>query len=235
MALRIHSPTSTGALQECRQAFFKAHKNADKLRIFHQEPSCRRLADFVRPRASLPRTTKEKPAYCCTPIIDGKKIFLRTLKCHLQRSWSCDPEDSKSKPMVRARKPQADRDPSLVVGRGHVSWTILSLIALTRQKQLAKGKQQANQCPNTWYVFSKTASLVGTAVPLRHLKKFRCQREMGPRETTHENKILFYWTSMYIVGNMPSTDVLRNKSKRIILLIAWNAIGQEILANFVVK
>ncbi len=41
--------------------------------------------------------------------------------------------------------------------------------------------------------------------------------------------------STYIVGNMPSTDVLRNKSKGIILLIAWNAIGQEILANFVVK
>jgi hypothetical protein len=43
--------------------------------------------------------------------------------------------------------------------------------------------------------------------------------------------------STYIVGNMPSTDVLRNESERIILLIAWNAIGQEILilANFIVK
>jgi hypothetical protein len=34
---------------------------------------------------------------------------------------------------------------------------------------------------------------------------------------------------------MPSTYVLRNESERIILLIAFNAIGQEILANFVVK
>ncbi len=75
MALWIHSPTSTGVLQECRQASFKAHKNANKLRIFCQEPSCRRLVNFVRPWASIPRTTKDKPAYCCTPIIDGKKNF----------------------------------------------------------------------------------------------------------------------------------------------------------------
>ncbi len=34
---------------------------------------------------------------------------------------------------------------------------------------------------------------------------------------------------------MPSMDVLKNKSKRVILLIAWGAIWQEILANFVVK
>ncbi len=58
---------------------------------------------------------------------------------------------------------------------------------------------------------------------------------MGPQETTRENKILFYWMSTYVVGNMLSTDVLRNKSKRIILLIAWNAIGQEVLANFAAK
>jgi hypothetical protein len=52
------------------------YKNADKLRSFLKDPSCRRLADFVRPRASLPRTTNNKPAaYCCTPIIDGKKTF----------------------------------------------------------------------------------------------------------------------------------------------------------------
>ncbi len=75
MALWIHSPTSTGALQECRQASFKAPKNANKMRMCFWDPSCRRLADFVWPRASLPKTTKDKPAYCCTPIIDGKKTF----------------------------------------------------------------------------------------------------------------------------------------------------------------
>jgi hypothetical protein len=111
-------------------------KNADKLRSL-REPSGKRLANFVRPRASLPRTTKNKPAHCCTPIINGKKIFLRTPKCYLRRSWACDPEDSKNNPMVRARERQANRGPSLVVGRGHVSWSMLGLIALTRQKQLA--------------------------------------------------------------------------------------------------
>jgi hypothetical protein len=38
---------------------------------------------------------------------------------------------------VQARKRQANGEPSLVVGRSRVSWTMLSLIALTRQKQLA--------------------------------------------------------------------------------------------------
>ncbi len=121
------------------------NKNADKLRSFLEDTSCRRLANFVRPRASLPRTTKDKPAYCCTPIINGKKIFLRTLKCYSQRSWARDPEDSKNNPMVQAHERRANREPSLVVGRGQVSWTMLSLIALTRQKQLAKSRQAASQ------------------------------------------------------------------------------------------
>jgi hypothetical protein len=42
-------------------------------------------------------------------------------------------------------KRQADGEPSLVVGRGHISWTMLSLMALTRQKQLAKSRQAASQ------------------------------------------------------------------------------------------
>jgi hypothetical protein len=120
--------------QECQQA-----------EDFWQEPSCRRLANFVRPRARLPRTTKDKPAYCCTPIINSKKIFLRTPKCYSRQSRAHDPEDIKSKPMVRALKRRADGEPSLVIGRGHVSWRMLSLIALTRQKQLAKSGQAASQ------------------------------------------------------------------------------------------
>jgi hypothetical protein len=114
--------------------------------FFCQETSCRRLANFVRPQASLPRTTKDKAAYCCPPIINCKNIFLRTPKCHSQQSRACDPEDSKSKSMVQAcSKRRADGEPSLVVGRGHVSWTMLSLIALARQKQLAKSEQAASQ------------------------------------------------------------------------------------------
>jgi hypothetical protein len=111
-------------------------KNADKMESL-QEPSGRRLANFVRLQASLPRTIKNKPAHRCTPIIDGEKFFLRTPKCYLQQSWAHNPEDSKNNPMVQVRKCQANREPSLVIGRGHVSWSMLSLIALTRQKQLA--------------------------------------------------------------------------------------------------
>ncbi len=143
MALWIHNPTSTGALQECRQASFKACKNTNKLRNL-REPSGRRLANFVRLQASLPRTTKNKPAYHSTPFIDGKKIFLRTPKCYLRR-WACDPEDFKNNPMVQARECQADREPSLVIGRGQVSGLMLGLIAPTRQKQLAKSRQAASQ------------------------------------------------------------------------------------------
>ncbi len=89
-----------------------------------------------------PRTSQRIAA---RQSLTAKKIFLRTLKCHLQRSWARDPEDSKSKPMVRARERQADGEPSLVVGRGHVSWTMLSLVAPTRQNQLAKSRQTASQ------------------------------------------------------------------------------------------
>jgi hypothetical protein len=63
-------------------------KNAAKLRSFLQEPSDRRSANFVQPQASLPRTIENKPAHCCTPIIDGKKIFSRTPKCYLWWSWA---------------------------------------------------------------------------------------------------------------------------------------------------
>ncbi len=47
-------------------------KNADMLPS-SQEPSDGRLANFVRPWVSLLRTTKDETAYCCTPIINGKK------------------------------------------------------------------------------------------------------------------------------------------------------------------
>ncbi len=145
MTLWIHNPTSTGALQECWQASFKACKNAKKQRTCFWEPSGRRLANFVRPRASHPRTTKNKPAYRCTPFIDGKKIFLRTPKCYLR--WSCahNPEDSKNDPLVHARGRRANRETSLVIGRGRISWSMVGLLALTRQKQLAKSRQATSQ------------------------------------------------------------------------------------------
>ncbi len=81
--------------------------------------------------------------------------------------------------------------------------------------------------------FPRLHFLIGIAVPPRRLKNFRWEWEMGPQEKTCKIEISFYGTSTYVVGNMPSTDVLRNKSKRIILLIVWIAIGQEILANVI--
>jgi hypothetical protein len=54
------------------RAYCLQDKNADKL-LSLQEPSGRRLAVFVQPQASLPRTTKEELAYHCTPIMNGKK------------------------------------------------------------------------------------------------------------------------------------------------------------------
>ncbi len=235
MALWIHSPTFTRALQECQQASFKAHKNADKLWIFCQEPTCWRLANFVRPQASLPRTTKDKPAYCCTPIINGKKIFLRTPKCHLQHSWACDPEDSKSKPIVRRRDCRANGEPSLVVGATSAEqcWAWCSNKAEAARQVKASSKPIS--IPMLGMSLPRLPFLVGTAVLPRRLKSFRYQWEMRLQETTCKNKVSFYRTSRYIVRNMPSTDVLRNKSKWIILLIAWNAIGRDVIANFVIK
>jgi hypothetical protein len=145
MTLWIHSPISTGALQECRQASLKARKNVNKLRTCFWEPSGRRLANFVQKQASLPRTTKNKPAHCCMPIINSKKIFLRTPKCYLQQSWAHDPEDSKNDPLVRARERQANRETSLVIGRGRISWSMVGLLALSRQKQLPKSRQATSQ------------------------------------------------------------------------------------------
>jgi hypothetical protein len=98
-----------------------------------------------------------------------------------------------------------------------------------------KASSKPTSIPMLGMSFPRLPFLIGIAVPPRRLKLFRWEWEMGPRETTRKNKISFYRTSTYVIGNMPSTDVLRNESKRIILLIIWNVIGQEVLANFVVK
>ncbi len=127
-------PTSWGVV------FFQ-DKNANKLRIFLWESSGRRLANVVRPQASFPRTTKDKPVYRCRPIINSKKILSRTPNSYLLWSWAHDPEDSKNDPLVCARNHRADTDPSLIVSIGHISWLMVGLLALTTQKQLAKSRQ----------------------------------------------------------------------------------------------
>ncbi len=124
----------------------KLYKNAYKLRSFFKNSSGSRLANFTRSWASLPRTYKDKPAHCCTPIIDGKKIPSRTPKCNSRKSWAHNPNDSKSNPLVCAYERQANRESSLIVGRGHICWLMVSLLALSRQKQLTKSSQQCKAC-----------------------------------------------------------------------------------------
>jgi hypothetical protein len=100
------------------------------------------MANFMRSRASLPRTTKAKLAHWYTQIINGGKCPSRTPKCNLQQSWAHDPIDSMSSSLVHAPESQAKREPSLVVGKGRISWSMVSLLAQTRQKQLAKSSPQ---------------------------------------------------------------------------------------------
>jgi hypothetical protein len=137
---------STEARQEWQQA---------KDRLFSRQ-ECRQAAKFTRPFwweigqfcAAASKPSKDHQGQDSVLLHANhwrQNFFLRTLKCYLRWSWACDPEDSKSKPMVWAREHRADGEPSLVVGRGHVSWTMLSLIPLTRQKQLAKSRQAASQ------------------------------------------------------------------------------------------
>jgi hypothetical protein len=54
----------------------------------------------------------------------------------------------------------------------------------------------------------------------RGVSKLSVANKKWDRKKKLAKKNLFYRTSMYVIGNMSSTDVLRNKSKRMILLIA---------------
>jgi hypothetical protein len=88
-------------------------------------------------KQSLPRTTKAKFPHHYMPIIDGGKCLSRTPKCNSRRSLAHESEDPKSNPLVCARKRWAKREPSLIVSLGRISWLMVSLLAFTRQKQLA--------------------------------------------------------------------------------------------------
>jgi hypothetical protein len=56
----------------------------------------------------------------------------------MQQSWACKTVYSKSNLLVCTRKCQAKREPSLVVSIVNISWLMVSLLALTKQKQQAK-------------------------------------------------------------------------------------------------
>ncbi len=189
------------------------------------------------PRASLPRTTKDKPAYRCTPIINGRKILFEDPKVPLMAElglWPWRLQEQAHGASVQAPSRWGAQS-------GHrqrlrqLDNVELDSSNKAEAARWVKASSKPTSIPTLGMSLPRLPFLVGTAVLLRRLKIFRCHWEMGPREITRKNKISFYRTSTYVIGNMPSTDVFRNESKRIILLIAWNAVGQEILANFVVK
>ncbi len=115
-----------------------------------------------------------------------QKIPSRTPKRNLLQSWAHEPEDSKTNPLVCACKRHAKREPSLIVVVSHVSWLMASLLALIRQKQLAKSSPQAR------HVSSKTAFLNGTSILPRPSQKVLPWAKMGPQETTCKNKFSLY-------------------------------------------
>ncbi len=160
---------------------------------------------------------KDKPAYhCCTLIIDSGISFWRTLKCYLWRSRASGPDRPKSKPVVRAHERRANGDHSLVIGRCRIGWTMLSMIALAWQKQLAWLWQAASQPESqVRHVVPKTAFLVGTAILARRSDFFSIANGKWAREK-QLTKIFF---SMWRLRTWSETFLqrmfLRNKSKRI--------------------
>jgi hypothetical protein len=175
-------------------------KNANKLRSFLWEPSGRRLANFVRLQASLSRTTKDKPGYPCMPIIDGKQFFSRTMKCYLRQSWAHDSEDSKNNPLVRAHERQADREASLIFGRGHINWLMVGLLALTRQKQLAKTRQATSQpapASQRWVCLFQDCLFRRNSRSVKTFSEFIVTSKKWDREKQLV-KIKFCCTSVYV-------------------------------------
>jgi hypothetical protein len=137
------------------------------------------------------------------PIINSGKFLSRTPKCYLQRSWAHDPEDSKIDPLVCTPERQADREPSLVVDIGQVSWLMMGLLALTRQKQLVKSSPQAR------HVSSKTTFLEGTSitsVPMRPTHKVLLCPRNGTAKNNSQKLNFVVRVFTYAVGSMSSTD-----------------------------
>jgi hypothetical protein len=100
------------------------------------------LKHIFKLQTSLPRNNRGKLAHCYTLIIDGEIFSSRTPKSNSWRSWAHWSEDSVRNFLVHVRKRQAKREPSLVVGKGHISWMMVSLLTLAKQKQLARSSTQ---------------------------------------------------------------------------------------------
>ena len=167
-------------------------------------------------------------------MINGRKFLSRTPECYLWRSCAHDPEDSKSNSLVCMHKRQAIREPSLIIGVGHVSWLMMGLLALTRQKQLIKSSQVKSPSKaclfqdglswrNIRYV--RSAKTVSEGIALS--KKWDCKKQL--------TKKMLYGCLCTPSEVCPQWMLLSNESKGMVLLIAWNAIGWEIQANYIVK
>ncbi len=163
-------------------------KNTDKLRSL-REPSGRRLANFVRSQASLPKTTKDKPAYCCTPIIDGKKIYSRSPKCYLRRSQACDPKDSKNNPMVQAQAPSQQGAQSGPQGRPP---QLVNVGLESSNKAEAARLVKASSKPTS------LAFLIGTTILPRRSLRFLGGTSGKWNRKNQLAEIKFYCTGVYI-------------------------------------
>ncbi len=99
--------------------------------------------------------------HCYTPLIHGRKCPSRTPKYDSRRSWAREAVHSKSNFLVCPCEHRARSKPSLIVSFGYISRSIVSQLALTKQKQ------QANQHPKARYVSCKTTVLRRNSVSVR--------------------------------------------------------------------
>ncbi len=227
MALWIHNPTSTGALQECRQSSFKARKNADKLRRCFWEPSGRRFDNFVRQRESLPRTMKNKPAHRCTPIINGKKTLFEDPEVLLAVelvSWPWRLQEQSHGASTRAPSQQGAQS-----GCRQRPHQLVDVGLDSSKKAEAAHLVKASSKPTS------LAFLGGTAILSRRSQNFWEWAGNGTARNNSQKWNFVVRASTYAFGNVSSMDALSNESKKMVSQFAWNAIEQESLANFVVK
>jgi hypothetical protein len=84
----------------------------------------------------------------------------------------------------------------------------------------SQGKQQANQHPNARYVFTKTAFLVGIAIPARRSQIFLWRERNGIARNNSQKYDFVVQASMYTVRKVSSTDILSNKSERMVSLFS---------------
>ncbi len=197
MALWIQSPTSTGALQECRQASFMAHKNANKLRNFVKNL----LVGNWTILCGRERASKDH---------QGQTSVLLHANHWRQKNLFEDPEvplaaESGLWPWrLQEQAHGASASSPSRWGAQSGCWQRprqldnfeLDSFNKAEAARQVKASSKPISIPTLGMSLPRLPFLKEQAVPPRSLNFFCCQQEMGPRETTRENKILFYRTSM---------------------------------------